>query len=58
MWRRFANKGEATEVATMTKIRMMSAIMLALTMTALPAIAGPSAHDQIEPRLPSSVANR
>ena len=45
MWRRFASKGEATEVATMTKVKMMSAIMIALAMTALPAMARPSAHD-------------
>src|ERR1700751_894923 len=43
---RFAGKGEAaTEVATMTKIKMMSAIMFALTMTALPTMTRASTHD-------------
>jgi len=55
MWRRFANKGEATEIATMTKVKMMGAIMFALITTVLPVMARPSAHDI---SIPSSAANR
>ena len=45
MWGRFADKGKAaTEVAMMTKIKMMSAIVFALAMTALPVMARMSGH--------------
>lgn len=52
----FADKREANEVATMTKMKMMSEIMFALPMTAPPAMALTSAHDVSIPSAHNSEA--